>query len=67
MSDQPTGESLPSQDEHQRFVEAMQAAADYIATNVRGRVVPDAESKPVMELYSYVKERATNEDIPSAN
>ena len=57
----------PTSEDRKRFQEEAQAADDYIAENVRGRTVPDATSKPVMELYSYVKERATNEDIPSAN
>ena len=65
MSDQPTGERLPSQDEHQRFVEAMRAAADYITTNVKGHMVPATDRDVrVVELHL---ERANNEDIPSAN
>jgi hypothetical protein len=66
-NDQPTSEIPPSGGDRKRFEEEAGAAADYIAKNVRGRTVPDAKSQPVVELYSYVKERATNEDIPSAN
>ncbi len=58
---------LPASEERTRFEEEARAAAEYIANNVRGRTVPDTTSKPVVELYSYLKERATNEDIPSAN
>ena len=39
MSDQPTGESLSSQGDRKRFMEEAQAAADYIATNIKGRMV----------------------------
>ena len=68
MSDLPTGQLPPSRDDRKRFLEEAQAAADYIATNVKGRMVPATDRDVrVVELYSYVKERATNEDIPSAN
>ncbi len=57
----------PASEERKRFEEDARSAADYIAKNVRGRMVPAAKSQPVVELYAYLKERATNEDIPSAN
>ncbi len=60
-NDQPTSE------DRQRFEEEARVAAEYIANNVRGCMGPETTSKPVVELYSYLKERATNEDIPSAN
>jgi hypothetical protein len=45
----------------------MQAAADYIRTNVRGHLVPVIEVQPVVELHPYLKERKTDEDLPSDN
>ncbi len=59
--------NLTTNDDRQRFLAEMQTASDYITTNVRGHLVPVAEVQPIVELSSYLKERATNEDIPSAN
>ena len=59
--------NLTTNDDRQRFLAEMQAAADYITTNVEGQMVPATEVQPIVELSSYLKERATNEDLPSAN
>ena len=68
MSDLPTGAIPPIRDDRKRFLEEAQAAADYITTNVKGHMVPATDRDVrVVELDSCMKERATNEDIPSAN
>jgi hypothetical protein len=60
--------NLTTNDDRQRFLAEMQAAADYITTNVEGHMVPATEVQPIVELSSYLKERATNnEDLPSTN
>ena len=66
-NDRPTSEISPSGNDRNRFLEQARAAADYIANNVRGRMVPVTPPPTVMELYAYVKERGTDEDLPSPN